>query len=137
MDGLIPSFFIRIESSVDNSVERFMGASVWNMYMHNRILVTGGAGFIGSNFVLQIMPQRSVAVLNLDKLTYAGNLHTLESISTDPRYEFVQADIASRVEVRALSPKISPECDCDNQNATSVKTESICDCCDSELEETE
>jgi nucleoside-diphosphate-sugar epimerase len=90
-------------------VERFMGASVWNMYMHNRIIVTGGAGFIGSNFVLQIMPERSVAVLNLDKLTYAGNLHNLESISTDPRYEFVQADIASRVELRALFQRFRPD----------------------------
>jgi dTDP-glucose 4,6-dehydratase len=86
-----------------------MSASVWNMYMHNRIIVTGGAGFIGSNFVLQIMPERSVAVLNLDKLTYAGNLHNLESISTDPRYEFVQADIASRVELRALFQRFRPD----------------------------
>jgi dTDP-glucose 4,6-dehydratase len=76
--------------------------------MHNRILVTGGAGFIGSNFVLQVMPELSVAVLNLDKLTYAGNLHNLESISTDPRYEFVQADIANRVEVRAQFQRFRP-----------------------------
>jgi dTDP-glucose 4,6-dehydratase len=77
--------------------------------MHNRIIVTGGAGFIGSNFVLQVMPELSVAVLNLDKLTYAGNLHNLESISTDPRYEFVQADIASRVELRALFQRFRPD----------------------------
>jgi dTDP-glucose 4,6-dehydratase len=76
--------------------------------MHNRIIVTGGAGFIGSNFVLRVMPERSVAVLNLDKLTYAGNLHNLESISTDPRYEFVQVDIANRVEVRALFQRFRP-----------------------------
>ena len=76
--------------------------------MHNRILVTGGAGFIGSNFVLQGMAEPSVAVLNVDKLTYAGNLHNLESISTDPRYEFVQGDIANRVEVRALFQRFRP-----------------------------
>ena len=50
----------------------------------------------------------SPAVLNLDKLTYAGNLHNLESISTDPRYEFVQGDIANRVEVRALFQRFRP-----------------------------
>jgi dTDP-glucose 4,6-dehydratase len=76
--------------------------------MHNRIIVTGGAGFIGSNFVLRVMPERSVAVLNLDKLTYAGNLHNLESISADPRYEFVQGDIANRVEIRALFQRFRP-----------------------------
>jgi len=76
--------------------------------MHNRILVTGGAGFIGSNFVLQVMPELSVAVLNLDKLTYAGNLHNLESISADPRYEFVQGDVANRVEIRALFQRFRP-----------------------------
>ena len=48
--------------------------------MQNKILVTGGAGFIGSNFVLQQMRVPSVSLLNLDKLTYAGNLHNLESI---------------------------------------------------------
>ena len=68
--------------------------------MNDRILVTGGAGFIGSNFVLQQMQDESLSIINLDKLTYAGNLRNLESLGGNPRYEFVQADIADRDAVR-------------------------------------
>ena len=64
--------------------------------MQDWILVTGGAGFIGSNFILQQMRDPAVSILNLDKLTYAGNLHNLESIANERRYAFVQGDIADR-----------------------------------------
>ncbi len=64
--------------------------------MGNAILVTGGAGFIGSNFILQWMERETAPVVNLDKLTYAGNLRNLERISSDPRYTFVHGDIADR-----------------------------------------
>lgn len=57
------------------------------------ILVTGGAGFIGSNFILEWLNHESEKVINLDKLTYAGNLENLVSVQTDPSYEFVQGDI--------------------------------------------
>ena len=57
------------------------------------ILVTGGAGFIGSNFVLDWLAQSDEAVVNLDKLTYAGNLQNLAALQTDPRHVFVQGDI--------------------------------------------
>ncbi|MDD2759455.1 MAG: dTDP-glucose 4,6-dehydratase [Methylomonas sp.] len=57
------------------------------------ILVTGGAGFIGSNFVLDWLAQSDEAVVNLDKLTYAGNLQNLSTLQDDPRHIFVQADI--------------------------------------------
>jgi dTDP-glucose 4,6-dehydratase len=60
------------------------------------ILVTGGAGFIGSNFVLQWLARESAPVLNFDKLTYAGNLGNLVSVSSDPRYSFVHGDICDR-----------------------------------------
>ena len=57
------------------------------------ILITGGAGFIGANFVLDWLAQSSEPVINLDKLTYAGNLETLASLQGDARHVFVQGDI--------------------------------------------
>lgn len=60
------------------------------------ILVTGGAGFIGANFILDSLAQDAGRVVNLDKLTYAGNLQSLASVAADPRYRFVKGDIADR-----------------------------------------
>ena len=57
------------------------------------ILVTGGAGFIGANFVLDWLAESSETVVNLDKLTYAGNLETLASLQNNPHHVFVQGDI--------------------------------------------
>ncbi|MFK0312805.1 dTDP-glucose 4,6-dehydratase [Pseudomonas sp. NPDC090233] len=57
------------------------------------ILVTGGAGFIGANFVLDWVAQTDETVINLDKLTYAGNLQTLESLKGSAQHQFVQGDI--------------------------------------------
>lgn len=76
--------------------------------MQNLILVTGGAGFIGSNFILQQMQDESVSILNLDKLTYAGNLHNLDSIALHRRYEFIHGDIGDRELVRRLLEKHQP-----------------------------
>jgi len=78
--------------------------------MQNIILVTGGAGFIGSNFILQQTQDESVSVVNLDKLTYAGNLNNLDSIAVqkDVRYEFVHGDIGDRDLVRQLMKKHEP-----------------------------
>ena len=60
------------------------------------ILVTGGAGFIGSNFVLDWLATESSSIINLDKLTYAGNPANLSSVSGDRRYRFLQGDICDR-----------------------------------------
>ena len=76
--------------------------------MQERILVTGGAGFIGSNFILQRMQESSLSIINLDKLTYAGNLRNLESIARDGRYTFVQGDIADRKLVSQLLAEQRP-----------------------------
>ncbi len=57
------------------------------------IIVTGGAGFIGSNFILQWLATHDESVINLDVLTYAGNLENLASVASDPRYCFVHGDI--------------------------------------------
>ena len=66
-------------------------------------LVTGGAGFIGSNFVLYMLKKYDdIRIVNLDKLTYAGNLENLKSVERDPRHIFVQADICDREAVSAL-----------------------------------
>jgi dTDP-glucose 4,6-dehydratase len=68
--------------------------------MERPILVTGGAGFVGSNFLLQWIEREGTPVINLDKLTYAGNLRNLECIASDSRYEFVHGDIKDRDLVR-------------------------------------
>jgi dTDP-glucose 4,6-dehydratase len=74
----------------------------------NTILLTGGAGFIGSNFVHHWIRNETGGVVNLDKLTYAGNLRNLESVATDPRYTFVQGDICDADLVSELLEKHRP-----------------------------
>src|SRR5450755_968014 len=75
---------------------------------NNPILVTGGAGFIGSNFVLHWLSTEAGRVVNLDKLTYAGNLQNLETISADPRYTFVHGDIGDRKLVQDVFERHQP-----------------------------
>ncbi len=66
------------------------------------ILVTGGAGFIGSNFVLDWLAAHDEPVVNLDKLTYAGNVRNLAALEGDPRHRFVRGDIGDRPLVEGL-----------------------------------
>jgi dTDP-glucose 4,6-dehydratase len=72
------------------------------------ILVTGGAGFIGSNFVLDWLATAGEPVLNLDKLTYAGNLENLRSLQGDGRHTFVQGDIGDQKLVEELLARHRP-----------------------------
>jgi len=72
------------------------------------ILVTGGAGFIGSNFILHWLAAESEPVVNLDKLTYAGNLANLASLTEDPRHIFVRADIGDRARVAQVLAEQRP-----------------------------
>jgi dTDP-glucose 4,6-dehydratase len=76
--------------------------------MEDTILVTGGAGFIGSNFILQWLASESARVVNLDKLTYAGNLNNLRSVQNHPRYRFDRTDVLDRGSVHALLAREQP-----------------------------
>ena len=72
------------------------------------ILVTGGAGFIGANFVLDWVAQQGEPVVNLDKLTYAGNIENLASVQADSRHIFVQGDIGDNALVTRLLAEQQP-----------------------------
>ena len=73
------------------------------------ILVTGGAGFIGANFVLDWIAAEGSPVMNLDKLTYAGNPENLASLAKDARHVFAQGDIGDRALVARLLDKHKPQ----------------------------
>ncbi|WP_310481085.1 dTDP-glucose 4,6-dehydratase [Chamaesiphon sp. VAR_48_metabat_403] len=75
----------------------------------NYILVTGGAGFIGSNFVSLMANTSDLTIVNLDKLTYAGNLATIEQFAGNDRHIFVQGDIGDRQLIDSLLAKYQPQ----------------------------
>ena len=75
----------------------------------NTILITGGAGFIGSAVIRQLIAETAVTVINVDKLTYAGNLQSLSSIADDPRYRFERVDICDAVDVARLFREHQPD----------------------------
>jgi len=74
-----------------------------------KILVTGGAGFIGSNLVRYLIQQTDAEVVCVDKLTYAGNLHSLTDVSSDPRYAFEQTDITDAEGMRQVFDTHKPD----------------------------
>ena len=74
-----------------------------------KILITGGAGFIGSAVVRHIISSTAASVINLDKLTYAGNLHSVASVSDNPRYQFEQVDICNRSELERVFKQYQPD----------------------------
>jgi dTDP-glucose 4,6-dehydratase len=73
------------------------------------LVVTGGAGFIGGNFVRHVLAATSERVVVVDKLTYAGNRRSLADLETDPRFVFVEADIADREAMRAVFDRHAPD----------------------------
>lgn len=74
-----------------------------------KILVTGGAGFIGSNLVRQLIQETEHCVLNLDALTYAGNPHSLKDLAENPRYSFAQVDICDAAAVTKAFTDFQPD----------------------------
>ncbi len=72
------------------------------------IVVTGGCGFIGSNFILNWFKKYQEPILNIDKLTYAGNIHNLVSLNEDSRYQLLQEDIRSEKKIFEVFQKIKP-----------------------------
>ncbi len=66
------------------------------------ILITGGAGFIGSNFIINWLETSNELVINLDKLSYAGNLENLSCLDNDPRHKFIQGDICDRATISSV-----------------------------------
>lgn len=74
-----------------------------------RVIVTGGAGFIGSALVRHLIKETDATVVMVDKLTYAGNLESLKEVSSSPRYSFLQADICDTAEMSRLFHEFRPE----------------------------
>ncbi len=74
-----------------------------------KIIVTGGAGFIGSAVVRQMISESDATVINVDKLTYAGNLESLACVADNPRYHFERVDICDASAVRALFARYQPD----------------------------
>ena len=75
----------------------------------NKILITGGAGFIGSAVIRQMIAETSISIINVDKLTYAGNLQSLVSVADNPRYRFERVDICDAPEVARLFREHQPD----------------------------
>jgi dTDP-glucose 4,6-dehydratase len=74
-----------------------------------KLLITGGAGFIGSAVIRHIINNSNHSVVNMDKLTYAGNLESLISVEDDPRYTFEKIDICNSTEVSQAFNKHQPD----------------------------
>src|SRR5579862_5363925 len=77
--------------------------------MTKRFLITGGAGFIGSAVVRHLVRETDHRVCVVDKLTYAGNLSSLEPVASDPRYAFVKADVADAARIKDVFAEFRPD----------------------------
>src|SRR6185436_7418568 len=76
---------------------------------HVRVMVTGGAGFIGSALVRYLVHDKGLSVLNVDKLTYAACLASLEAVAGSTRYRFLQVDISNAAEMNAAFAEFAPD----------------------------
>lgn len=96
----------------ERDIKKFTGNIPFTFFYfsqkHNMILVTGGAGFIGSNFVIDWLATNDEPIVNLDKLTYAGNLENLAALAGDDRHIFVQGDLGDAELVSRLLAEYQP-----------------------------
>ncbi|MCK4891679.1 MAG: GDP-mannose 4,6-dehydratase, partial [Candidatus Pacebacteria bacterium] len=75
-----------------------------------KLLITGGAGFIGSNFIHHILKKYpDYQIVNIDKLTYCGNLDNLKEVENDPRYEFIKCDICDKEKIDEIFEEEDPD----------------------------
>ncbi len=78
--------------------------------MYKTIIITGGAGFIGSNFIFHMLGAHSdYRIICIDKLTYAGNLSTLNSVMDNPNFKFYKTDICNRKSIYRIFEEEKPE----------------------------
>jgi dTDP-glucose 4,6-dehydratase len=90
--------------------KRYTPYALYNsFYKKMKLLVTGGCGFIGSNFILKQIGETENQILNLDKLTYAGNTENLDSIKDSSRYEFIKGDIADKYLLVKILNEFQPD----------------------------
>ena len=73
------------------------------------IIVTGGAGFIGSAIIRHLIKDTDYEIINIDKLTYAGNLESLKEVSNSPQYTFEQVDICNQLEIHRIFKQYQPD----------------------------
>ena len=83
-----------------------------------KIFITGGCGFIGSNFIIKQIDDEKNNILNYDKLTYAGNLDNLSSINNNKRYEFINGDITDFSTLKSAIFEYAEECLLENDPST-------------------
>lgn len=100
------NYYVRSSNAIGQTEARVQ--TIRNQHIM-RILVTGGAGFIGSALIRHIIQHSSHTVLNLDKLTYAGNLESLASVADNPRYQFSQTDICDATALASQIQRFQPD----------------------------